>query len=84
MDADQNNNIDVHEFIDLQFKSFKNCEDNIEFLANDIKSMDSKIKEVQAKLGQIKEKPTGFQIEGIPIMKGSTLTFHIQDGEFDD
>jgi hypothetical protein len=28
--------IDVNEFIDLQFKAFKNCEDNIEFLANDI------------------------------------------------
>ena len=39
--------IDVNEFIELQFKAFKNCEDNIEFLANDIKSFDEKIKEVQ-------------------------------------
>jgi hypothetical protein len=46
MDTDQNGNIDVQEFIDLQFKAFKNCEDNIEFLAKDIKSMDMKIKEV--------------------------------------
>jgi hypothetical protein len=39
--------IDVNEFIDLQFKAFKNCEDNIEFLASDIKSFDEKIKEVE-------------------------------------
>lgn len=51
MDTDQNNNIDVQEFIDLQFRSFKNCEDNIEFLASDIKNMDMKIKEIQSKLG---------------------------------
>jgi hypothetical protein len=51
MDTDQNGNIDVQEFIDLQFKAFKNCEDNIEFLAKDIKSMDQKIKEVEIKLG---------------------------------
>ena len=37
----------VNEFIELQFKAFKNCEDNIEFLANDIKSFDEKIKEVE-------------------------------------
>ena len=46
MDTDQNGNISVDEFIDLQFKAFKNCEDNIEFLAKDIESMDMKIKEV--------------------------------------
>jgi len=46
MDSDQNGNIDVQEFIDLQFKAFKNCEDNIEFLAKDIRSMDDKILEV--------------------------------------
>jgi len=34
----------------LQFKAFKNCEDNIEFLAKDIKSMDNKVKEVEVKL----------------------------------
>ena len=36
MDANQDGHIDIDEFIDLQFKAFKNCEDNIEFLANDI------------------------------------------------
>ena len=46
MDSDQNGNIDVQEFIDLQFKAFKNCEDDIEFLAKDIRSMDDKILEV--------------------------------------
>mmetsp|Transcript_11409 Transcript_11409/g.19253 ORF Transcript_11409/g.19253 Transcript_11409/m.19253 type:complete len:122 (-) Transcript_11409:1268-1633(-) len=40
MDVDYNGAIDVNEFINLQFKAFKNCEDNIEFLAGDIKSMD--------------------------------------------
>jgi prefoldin subunit 5 len=84
MDTDQNGNIDVQEFIDLQFKAFKNCEDNIEFLAKDIKSMDMKIKEVELKLSQLKERESGFRIDGIPIMKGSTLTFNIIDGEFDD
>ena len=83
MDSDQNGNIDVQEFIDLQFKAFKNCEDNIEFLAKDIQSMDDKILEVQSKLGQFKERDSGFKIDGIPIMKGSTLTFNIVDGEFD-
>lgn len=46
MDVDGNGAIDVQEFIDLQFKAFKNCEDNIEFLAKDIKAMDEKITEV--------------------------------------
>jgi hypothetical protein len=46
MDANQDGQISLDEFIDLQFKAFKNCEDNIEFLANDIKSFDGKIKEV--------------------------------------
>mgnify|MGYP001457278318 FL=1 len=31
----------------MQFKAFKNFEDNIEFLAKDIKEMDDKIKEVE-------------------------------------
>ena len=73
----------MQEFIDMQFKAFKNCEDNIEFLAKDIRSMDEKILEVKSKLGQFKERDSGFKIEGIPIMKGSTLTFNIIDGEFD-
>lgn len=47
MDVDGNGAIDVQEFIDLQFKAFKNCEDNIEFLAKDIKAMEEKIIEVQ-------------------------------------
>lgn len=76
--------IDVNEFIDLQFKAFKNCEDNIEFLANDIKSFDEKIKEVEQKIHSIKERDSGYRIDGIPIMKGSTLTFNIIEGEFDD
>ena len=46
--------------------------------------MDMKIKEVQIKLSQLKERDSGFKIDGIPIMKGSTLTFNIVDGEFDD
>lgn len=49
MDVDGNGAIDVQEFIDLQFKAFKNCEDNIEFLAKDIKAMEEKIIEVQQK-----------------------------------
>lgn len=68
----------------MQFKAFKNCEDNIEFLANDIKSFDGKIKEVKQKLSVLKERKTGYEIDGVPIMKGSTLTFTIIDGEFDD
>ena len=47
MDANQDGHISLEEFIDLQFKAFKNCEDNIEFLANDIKSFDGKITEVK-------------------------------------
>ena len=50
MDREGNGQIDVNEFIDLQFKAFKNCEDNIEFLSKDIKSMEDKIKEVEFKL----------------------------------
>ena len=70
--------------MDLQFQAFKNCEDNIEFLAKDIKGMDEKIKEVEVKLSQIKEKPSGYKIDNVPIMKGSTLTLNIIDGDFDD
>lgn len=68
----------------MQFKAFKNFEDNIEFLAKDIKEMDDKIKEVEQKLASLKERDSGYKIDGIPIMKGSTLTFNIIDGEFDD
>lgn len=50
MDANQDGHISVEEFIDLQFKAFKNCEDNIEFLASDIKNFDGKILEVKQKL----------------------------------
>ena len=32
----------------------------------------------------LKERKTGYEIDGVPIMKGSTLTFTIIDGEFDD
>lgn len=32
----------------------------------------------------MKERPTGYFIDGVPIMKGSTLTFTIVDGEFDE
>lgn len=46
--------------------------------------MDLKVKEVEIKLTQLKERDSGFRIDGIPIMKGSTLTFNIVDGEFDD
>lgn len=83
IDVDHNDNIDVEEFIEFQFRAFKNCEDNVEFLAQDIKNMDEKIKEVSSKLGTIKERDSGFRIDGIPIMKGSTLTFNVIDGEFD-
>ena len=40
MDVDGNQEIDQSEFTELLFKTFKNCEDNIEFLAKDIKTMD--------------------------------------------
>lgn len=46
--------------------------------------MDDKMKEVRSKLGQLKERESGYFIDGIPIMKGSTLTFNIIEGEFDD
>ena len=32
----------------------------------------------------MKERDSGYKVDGIPIMKGSTLTFNIIDGEFDD
>ena len=51
----------------MQFKAFKNFEDNIEFLAKDIKEMDDKIKEVEQKLFSLKERDSGYKIDGIPI-----------------
>jgi len=36
------------------------------------------------KIHSIKERDSGYRIDGIPIMKGSTLTFNIIEGEFDD
>lgn len=50
MDENGNGVVDRKEFIDFMFASFKNFEDNIEFLAKDIKQMDDKIKEVDFKL----------------------------------
>lgn len=84
MDVDKNGQISSQEFMDLQFQALKNCEDNIEFLSKDIKSMDEKIKEVEFKLSQIKEKKSGFQVDGVDVMKGSTLTLNIIDGAFDE
>jgi hypothetical protein len=80
MDVNQDGEIEVEEFIEMQFKAFKNCEDNIEFLAKDIKGMDDKIAEVTQKLTMLKERASGFKIDGVDIMKGSTLNLNIIDG----
>jgi hypothetical protein len=82
MDINHDGELEIEEFIDFQFKAFKNCEDNIEFLAKDIKGMDEKINEVTSKLDMLKERPTSYKIEGIDIMKGSTLNLNIIDGQF--
>ena len=50
MDINNDGRITADEFIEFQFRAFKNYEDNIEFLSKDIKSMDEKIKEVQTKM----------------------------------
>ena len=84
MDINNDGRISADEFIEFQFRAFKNYEDNIEFLSKDIKSMDEKIKEVQTKMAQLKERDSGFEINGRSIMKGSSLTFDIIDGDFDD
>ena len=84
MDINRDGSIDKAEFIDMNFKAFRNCEDNIEFISKDIKDFDEKIKEVQKKLSILKEADTGYRIDGQKIMKGSTLTFNIHDGEFDE
>jgi hypothetical protein len=60
MDVDGNNIIDKTEFTELLFKTFKNCEDNIEFLSSDIKTMDEKIHEVETKVGQLKQRDTPY------------------------
>ena len=74
----------LEEFLDAKTKAFRNCEDNIEFIAKDIRDFEEKIKEVEGKMAVLKERDSGYRIEGRPIMKGSTLTFNINDGEFDD
>ena len=35
-------------------------------------------------MSALKERETGYFIDRVPIMKGSTLTFTIVDGEFDE
>ena len=62
MDVDGNQEIDQTEFTELLFKTFKNCEDNIEFLSEDIKTMDEKIREVETKLGQLKQRDTNYSV----------------------
>ena len=86
MNVNKDDYVDKAEFIEYITKAFKNCEDNIEFLANDIKDFDEKLQEVKSRLGQVnkKERKTGYKINGKDIMKDSTLTFNIIDGEFDD
>ena len=46
--------------------------------------MDEKIAEVTSKLGQLKERASPYKIDGVDIMKGSTLNINIIDGSFDD
>jgi hypothetical protein len=42
--------------------------------------MDDKIAEVTQKLTMLKERASGFKIDGVDIMKGSTLNLNIIDG----
>jgi len=84
MDINHDGEIEIEEFIEYQFKAFKNCEDNIEFLSKDIKGMDEKIAEVTSKVSLLKERKSGYLIDGIEIMKGSTLNLNIIDGKFND
>ena len=63
MDVNKDEAIDKQEFIDMQFKAFKNCEDNIEFIAGDIKEFDMKIKEIENKLRTLKERDSGYTID---------------------
>ncbi len=49
-------------------KAFKNYEDNIEFLSNDIKAMEEKIEEVTSKLKTLVERPTGYYVSNVPVL----------------
>ena len=94
MDINNDQNIDKKEFIDFMTKAFKNYEDNIEFLSNDIRAMEEKIEEVKSKLQTLVERPTGYYVSNVPVLntskerskvplnKGSTLNLHIIDGDF--
>ena len=84
MDVNRDGAVDKVEFLDMQVRAFRNCEDNIEFISRDIKDFDERIKEIDERVKNLKERDSGQRIEGQPIMKGSSLTFNIQDGEFDD
>ena len=84
MDVNRDGAVDKIEFLDMQVRAFRNCEDNIEFISRDIKDFDERIKEIDERVKNLKERDSGQRIEGQPIMKGSSLTFNIQDGEFDD
>jgi len=44
MDRDRNGQLDINEFMDAHTRAFKNCEENIEFIAADIAAFDEKIK----------------------------------------
>ena len=68
MDINNDNQIDKTEFIDFMTKAFKNYEDNIEFLYNDIKAMEEKIEEVKMKLSTLVERPTGYFVSNVPIL----------------
>lgn len=48
--------------------------------------MDEKIVEVTSKLKMLlpKERESGYKIDGVPIMKGSTLNLNILDGWFEE
>ena len=46
--------------------------------------MDEKIAEVTTKLHMLKERKSGYHIDGVEIMKGSTLNLNIIDGKFND
>jgi len=46
--------------------------------------MNGKVKDIYQKLTQINERESGYFVDGRAIMKGSTLTFNIIEGEFDD
>lgn len=94
MDTNNKGEITIEKFIESQMNAFKNCEDNIEFLENDIKNFDRKIRDVQEKLAYVKQR--GMQprqyvenvVEGrvhrTELMKGSMLNFTIVEAEFDE